>query len=102
MTRPSATTWTDGVRSAETTTTVAVDPVAVWYSDGARDVITGAPRVIDARLCLVSEVRLQGSLTGSTNATGDRFSYDGFTWEVQLTRKWEFADLYYAEAGKIS
>lgn len=98
VSRTGSVTFVDGVGTAANITSVHYAVVAVHYVKGAKDILGGPPRVVEATLAMYSEVRFQPS---GVNVTGDRFTYDGYTWEVQVSRKWEYADLYYAEASKV-
>lgn len=96
LTRTASTSIVDGFVS-ETTESVEVPRVVAWYAGGRRDRFTGA-RVPDGVLALLTPVELRAAGTGTQ---GDRFTYNGETWEVQLTRYWEHSKNYYAEAVQV-
>lgn len=97
VTRTPSVTWSAGV-ATKVTTTLDIPTAAVWYLTGRTDRVDGAPRIAQANLGIVSETKL---LAAGTDTIGDRFQYDDATWEVQTTRKWEYASLFYAEARKV-
>lgn len=97
LTRTASITWSEGV-ATPSTTTVDVDPIAVWAPAGKRDTLLNAARTPDAVLSLAAAVPFQAASDGTA---GDKFTYDGDTWEVQLSRKYEYANLYYAEARPV-
>ncbi len=97
VTRTTGTVFSSGY-GTPTTEAVVFDPAVVWPIKGTSVVMDGTAIRTQGRIAIGTETQL---FEARSDLRGDRFIYEGATWEVQLSRKWEFSNLYYAEAEKI-